>query len=102
MRIPRSALRTPVTVEPWLGNTGDGDTWGPAVPELARVDLTERVQRGPTGDTRVTAGRLILAPDTTVAAHDRVTVDGTTYRVGTVKPVHDPGSRVFHVEAVLL
>lgn len=107
MRIPGAALRTPITIQPALGNTGDGDTYGPA--ETFKADVVTRavVTGDAAGQTLAAWSRLRMRPDTTVTGAtgprrptvgDQVTVDGLSRLIRVVQPVYGPGATVAYLE----
>lgn len=109
MRIPGAALRTPITIEPALGNLGDGDTYGPAETVKAAVKATTKVTGDAAGQTLAVWATLRLRPDVTVtgaagarppAPGDRVTVHGHTRTLASVEAVHGPGASVAFLELV--
>lgn len=102
MRVPRSVLRVRASVEPWLGNTGDGDSYGTAASELVGWDPTERIIHDAHGQALVASGTLTLAPSSPIKPKDRVTIAGTAYRVASVDAAPSPGGGVHHKLAAVL
>lgn len=97
MLIPKSQLRVAVTVEPSLGNTGDGDTYGPPFVELGSLNRTRRLHRSPTSDTLIAEAVLVVAPGSQIKTNDRVSEGGDQWIVEKVAPAY-VGSTVFQVE----
>lgn len=105
MRIPGVLLRTPILIEPSLGNTGDGDTYGTAVRVKAAVKTRVEVSNDATGQTITTWATCRIRPTTriggrTPAAGDRVTVNGVARKLASVAPVQGPGTAVSFLELV--
>ncbi|AGP56824.1 hypothetical protein [Streptomyces rapamycinicus] len=76
MRVPDALLRHRVTVEPYLGDTAYGPTYGPPVPNVrALVAATVRqVRRASDGREVVSTAQVITAPGLTCPPGSRVTL----------------------------
>lgn len=100
MLIPWAALRQTVQVEPSLGNTGDGETFGPAGSLRCSLRLERMLVRSSSGDTLTILGTLLARPDATIKARDRVRSGDDVFTVEKVAPV-DVGGRTHHLMAWL-
>lgn len=103
--VPVGLLVHRITVEPFLGDTAYGPSYGPPVTGIrAFVDQQTRRVTDPSG-TEVVSGSTALCPLATVApAQSRVTLaDGSVTRVINAKPRSAPGLPVpQHLELQLV
>lgn len=102
MLIPRSCLRTVVTVRPSLGNTGDGQTYGIGYQLKVNLRRHRTMQRTATGDLIDTGANLLLHPADRdrLKIGDEVAEGPDTWTVDKVAPVEVNG-RVHHVEVLV-
>lgn len=82
--LPDAILCDQVTIEPYLGDGAEGPTFGTATSVAGRLEPRREVVRRTDGTEVVSRGVLFLQPDAAVAAEDRITCDGQTYRVLTI------------------
>ena len=95
-------FRHKVTVEPYIGDSAVGETFGPAVPNVrCRFRLKQRVIRSSRGDEVVADAILECRASETFAEGDRVTRGGKTFRVHEIRPVEMPHSATNHLEVWL-
>lgn len=106
MRIPGQALHHRITIEPSLGNTGDGDTYGTPVANIkAAVKTKNVISNDASGGTLSVWATCRIKPTVRVggrapAAGDRVTVNGQTRLLAAVEPVSGPGAALAYFELV--
>ncbi|GGJ82052.1 hypothetical protein GCM10011583_12000 [Streptomyces camponoticapitis] len=74
--IPRRFLRHRIIVEPYLGTTGTGDSYGPPVEMRCFLDQKTRNVRTPAGDTVVSSSTAYASPGTSAPPLSRVTLPG--------------------------
>ncbi|WP_405018171.1 hypothetical protein OHV05_15390 [Kitasatospora sp. NBC_00070] len=102
-RIPGWLLRHRITIEPYLGDSAYGPTYGPeqtGVPALVAESI--RLARAPDGRQTVSTAQVLLAPGTTVPTGSRITLpSGRTTVPISVATLDAPGLPVpAHVEVV--
>lgn len=80
--IPTAALPHRVTIEPYLGNTAEGPTYGPARTDVpARVVGKRRMVRDATGQDVTAVATITIRPGTAVPAESRIVHGDQTYTV---------------------
>lgn len=81
--IPRRFLQHSITIEPYLGTSGTGPVYGPAVTEVrCLLDEQTRLVRTPAGDQVTSTSTAYCLPGTTAPPLSRVTLpDGRTTKV---------------------
>jgi hypothetical protein len=94
VRVPSQLLRQHVTVNTRGEDLGDGPTWGPGRRIRCRVDWGTRLEHTSQGEDVTVVGKLLIRPDVTIAAGDRVTVDGDARTVVEVTPIFGPGAKL--------
>lgn len=109
MKIPGLVLRTPITITPSLGNTGDGDTYG--TPRRVRGDVDQRaaVTQGAEGAAVVAWAKVRIRPTVRVgdpprppAVGDLVATPGGDGRpIVDVQPAQGPGRAVSFYTLIL-
>lgn len=88
--VPSRLLPHVVTVRPFLGDSGDGYLYGPAVQVRARVDARPKLVVGVDGQQATANATLVLPPGAPVALLARITLpDGTQPRILAVRTHHD-------------
>ncbi|TXL91582.1 hypothetical protein [Streptomyces sp. IB2014 016-6] len=80
--IPKRFLRHKIVVEPYLGTTGTGHSYGPPVEVRCFLDQKTRNVRTPAGDTVVSSSTAYSSPGTTAPPLSKVTLsDGSKTKV---------------------
>ncbi len=92
-RVPPFLLRHRIGVEPYLGDSAYGSTYGPAVEDVpALVDTSPRMVRAPDGREVLAAATFIADPNIDCPPGSRVTLpDGCTATALTVARHTAPG-----------
>lgn len=85
MRVPRWLLRHEIVVEPYLGQGGNGPTYGPAVTVRCFRDDARKLVRDAAGEQVVSETTCYCPPATVAPPLSRVTVAGKTAYVITAK-----------------
>ncbi len=81
MKIPGFLLRETLSIEPYLGATGAGNSYGPAVSVPARVEPKRQVLRAADGGEIVSTAVAWTKPDVDAPELSRVTWRGQTLTV---------------------
>lgn len=83
MKVPPAFLTDTVTVEPYLGETGRGPSFGDPVQIRCAVKYRRRVLTDTNGRDVVSEASLVASPDAeeTFVPESRVTLDGRKTRV---------------------
>ncbi|MCG0062239.1 hypothetical protein L0F81_02870 [Streptomyces tricolor] len=76
MLIPRFLMRHRITVEPYLGDTSKGPSYGPPVVVRCFLDEQTRGVRSPGGEDVTSTSTAYADPGTTAPAFSRVTLPG--------------------------
>ncbi|MGW4850147.1 hypothetical protein ACWEPZ_02800 [Streptomyces sp. NPDC004288] len=74
MRIPRFLMRHEVSIEPYLGDTSKGPTYGAAVPVRCFLDAATRMVRSPAGEQVTSSSTVYADPGTVTPTGSRVTL----------------------------
>lgn len=74
--IPKRFLRHRIIVEPYLGTSGTGRLYGPAVEVKCFLDQKTRNVRNPAGDVVTSSSTAYASPGTTAPPLSRVTLSG--------------------------
>lgn len=91
-RVPEVLLRHRVSIEPHLGESAYGPTYGPAVSVPALVDASPRLVRTPDGRDITRAATFIAAPDIACPVGSRIVLpDGRSTTAITVTQHTAPG-----------
>ncbi|MGW1489782.1 hypothetical protein [Streptomyces sp. NPDC002402] len=75
-RVPPSLLRHRVGVEPYVGDSAYGPTYGPLVEHSALVGEAVRTVRAPDGRDVISTAQIIAAPGLDCPPGSRVTLPG--------------------------
>lgn len=91
--VPGWLLRHRITIEPYLGDSAYGPTYGPAVADVpALVALNIRTVRDIQGREVTSTAQIVARPDINCPAESRITLpNGTTTRAITVARHTAPG-----------
>ena len=85
--IPSALTRESITVEPYLGNSAFGETYGPAVSEKARVEGKRRRIKRADGVEIVSSATAYVRPDTSATMQARITWQSRFYDVVEMLPI---------------
>ena len=101
MKLPPAALVHTVTVEPYLGSSGRGPTYGPPVRVRCLVEEKRRTVRGKEGRTLVAGSTIRTQLDEPITVESRITYRGELVEVLAVAR-HDGGpSTPNHLEVMV-
>lgn len=102
MALPRFLLQHSVSVEAYLGATGRGPTYGAAATVKCFKQNVQKLIRTPSEGQVLSTATLYVNPDVNIPLFSRVTLDGRTATVLTVKILDGGGFRVNdHLEVYL-
>lgn len=81
MPVPTAALPHTVTITPFLGNTAEGPSYGPATTVRARVVGKRRMVRTSDGRDVIAAATVTIRPGVNVPVESRITHGDRSYTV---------------------
>ena len=100
--IPSWLLKTPVTIENILGQTGTGDKVTSSTDYLARLEFKTVIKKNVTGNEILGKGVIFIQGDADANLNSNLIIDSTTYQVTDVSKHNNPNGTIHHVEIVFV